>query len=466
MSGTEKEDATEVCSSTRAVKVSSFQSLEIEPATTVDSSTNLPASSPTSLYTASLSRSAPPSVPPSEEDRTHDTECSSSLSPDNIRFRFSRTASFWNYTAFLEGSIVFTITSTLGFVASKGHILHDIEHSIVFIPNVFGALLYTFGAYLNVFQLINFEMLHDESFNIDDLKFRYWVCNWKPVIAQAGKESCIGILSYFVGALLFQVGCCAAVFTLGPLWEKLLVGWTGIIASVLFCVGAFMELLENDCFCNPKPATCMFWVCVFYSIGGINFLTAFVASVLGCFDPLMYTVTPFVIGSAAYGIGSLLLCVLWEDKQFRHVRALVSTRRQSSREDKHSFSHRGLFFHCLYAFAASVAIVNLSTSIDSWARWLDKGWNEFLIISSITSDFIALLLTHAAFVVSSAMSRMPHAQPWRCLMIFFRMTLLIVACASILRWIGWVKHLAGPPSKHNDVARRLALETFEMERSI
>ena len=116
-------------------------------------------------------------------------------------WNFTRTLSYWIAILYLEGSVLFVIGGAFSMTDLVGLDLR-LEQGLVDGPYFAGGVCFGLGAYCGVLQVLNVH-------NKDSKRQLVWCgsCRqWSKAAKTVGKSAAAAYLTYFVGALLFQVG--------------------------------------------------------------------------------------------------------------------------------------------------------------------------------------------------------------------------------------------------------------------
>lgn len=116
-------------------------------------------------------------------------------------WNFTRTLSYWIAILYLEGSVLFVIGGAFSMTELVGQDLR-LEQGLVDGPYFAGGVCFGLGAYCGVLQVLNVH-------NKDSKRQLVWCgsCRqWSKAAKTVGKSAAAAYLTYFVGALLFQVG--------------------------------------------------------------------------------------------------------------------------------------------------------------------------------------------------------------------------------------------------------------------
>ena len=162
-------------------------------------------------------------------------------------YQFRNTVAYWIAVCFIEGALLFTV----GAAASLFHLEGWQEKALVTATYFSGGIMFTTGAYLGWFLVINVgrQRVRLVSAPPSHLDAGYW-----------------GSLSYFVGAVCFNVNTTAFLFfpdgTSAYRWG---VEWvSAFFGSVLFTLAATIEFVQNK---QARPHQSIFWLCFFYLAG-------------------------------------------------------------------------------------------------------------------------------------------------------------------------------------------------------
>eukprot|EP00812_Abedinium_dasypus_P009278 NODE_297_length_1691_cov_301.372861.p1 GENE.NODE_297_length_1691_cov_301.372861~~NODE_297_length_1691_cov_301.372861.p1 ORF type:complete len:456 (-),score=119.60 NODE_297_length_1691_cov_301.372861:161-1528(-) len=344
-------------------------------------------------------------------------------------FNFHRTASYWIATFFLEGSALFTITCFLGILQKEGG-SKQWTKELGDLPNFLACVMFLIGSYLSYFQIINLE--HKDA----DDTYVCWSCSLSKMLQHSESWLSVGAcFSYLIGSVLFMFAY--TVPFCNPSSEQTL--WLSTVpntvGSILFTVGAVMECLVNDFYSHPRWRGATFWVCQSFVAGGILFTVPNMAACFGS-DSILWVHIPFTVGSAAYTVGSLLCFCLYRESQIGLAQLPVLNRVPTAAPDiKLSFSTRGIFFQLIYAVMGSFALCDLCFVR---ALSLVNGEVPDSFLRACANWFIeggTFIFTHLIFVLGSAVTRVPHEQPWRCILLTFRFIAVIFGLGAALRFV-------------------------------
>jgi hypothetical protein len=129
-----------------------------------------------------------------------------------------------------------------------------------------------------------------------------------------GWEPLIGYFAYIIGAILFNVNTGLGFNSLNEFQEKVYVWLPAVVGSVLFSLGGGLECYHNKIWkwnCgNPTH-----WLSLFNFVGGLLFLWAGVAGIIGVADEhlsmLMIDLT-YLLGSACFLFGGVIALWMWK----------------------------------------------------------------------------------------------------------------------------------------------------------
>lgn len=364
--------------------------------------------------------------------------------PDSVAFKFRETVSYWIMLLFFEGSLLFTFAYGLVIYHWDSH--PRFRGIIPERPNFGGAVCFTIGAYLGYFEVINIGIKLDEPVVYVWLReFRKWRDSHDLEL-----DSVVGTLSYFIGAMIFNVPCIEPFLpdSLCGLEarEAYLVMWPSIIGSVFFVAGGLMELIHNKIW-RTRPNKAVWWVAVCDFLGSLLFLvSSFPADMIG--GPYWVHMGYFA-GSVCFAVASAAGLAMWNCGEYglgllRQLNLVARCEHEDglqlgvasdgatvahhtiSETDvigepvKQPFSYRRFIFLMIYATCGTIAILNLC---------INQGNSELLAweVSIELHQVVTAIIIHLVLALhSSGMSRMPKDQPHRCLMYLTRITALIM----------------------------------------
>ena len=219
-------------------------------------------------------------------------------------WRFRNTVAFWIACCYAEGSLLFVV----GAISAMAKVDGWREAALVEYSYFAGSLLYTAGAYLGHYEVINVARPAGSR---------------RRLLALSGSSAAgyWGSLAYLVGAVLFNVDCGAAA--LSPRATKVVavgVEWSpSTVGSALFVAGATIEWVHNR---DARPKDAVWWLCLLYFVGSLSFLFASIAGLAlsgggdGGGGGTWACDFPFAVGSAAFFCGAWVALRMWKREQF------------------------------------------------------------------------------------------------------------------------------------------------------
>jgi len=337
-------------------------------------------------------------------------------------FMFKRTLAYWVGCFFLEGSLLFFVSSVF-LIDERFTPLFPI--TVTVIPNVLGSILFAFGSYFGFVQHLN----------EDSTLERKWFA-WPHE-----RPMCCGFLgwqAYFYGATLFLIGqlCLAFMGLETRLGLRVLVWIPMTLGGTCFTIGSLCEIIEN---CNEHFQSLVVWASWISMIGSFSF---FIGSAVPLIDPLskkllLYGSTwPFMIGVLAFTIDGILTLFMWKKDMF----GLTLSRRlnQLSMAHMQPLSTNTILVNIVYIFSAVLSMVNFCMVIEIAGPRFCEMLNSFIII----------LQVHFFLVLTSSITILPKKQPFRGIMIgvrFLSILLVINVVALFAGHIGdWVRNKPNP----------------------
>lgn len=339
---------------------------------------------------------------------------------------------------FLEGSLLFAVASLFG--AMGKHQWPQYAHMLIDRPCFAGGILYIVANYMIYFEVINIGV------NKGSPK-KYVLFSWSELQGKYHVKfaSIAGAIVYFLGAVIYQIPCTAALFAdqISPTWRRVFFAWPSLIGSICFVLGGVCECVHNHVF-SFQVNKFAWWGSVLNFFGDICFLVA-------VYPQLSHHQADVVVfvGCILFVGGSIMSLMMWKSNQFgltllAQLNAVSSDRgvkvlaqRQSDGavalpEDitddviRRSFSIRGIFFVLVYTFTAAMIIVNCCF----YMGHPDDNIRSFCIAAQ---QMLNLVVIHMILVLHSAgFQRLPHEQPFRCLFQLVRCLGLAMMLHSLL----------------------------------
>ena len=369
----------------------------------------------------------------------------------------------------------------LGFIKWKRRALVDYAYAI-------GGCYFTVGSYLGFYEVINVGK-----------RRRRWFAGPAAGLSLTGYW---GSLSYFAGAVAFQVAVSAALFTPHlPTRSVFTIEWIPqATGGLLFTIAACIEWWKNR---DATASMHVFWVCQFYLLGSLLFL--FAASV-GTYLSFIgeerkewttsFVDLPYMLGSLAFLLGAWVQLLMWKLEQFGlgfigeinndfaaareqarvtfeedSLREQARARREEGAEgsledspepgdpvspacgrNKHAFAHKSgatlcieKLFLAMYLCNGALSALNFSLSY-VWHVYATfdeyssrAGQVESLIeMEELTSDVTIFVASHSMLLLATAVHFTPTLQPYGYLLWLLRGVSLLFLFASILRCLKYI----------------------------
>lgn len=377
-------------------------------------------------------------------------------------FRWRHTNSYWTAITFILGSLLFTFNAAVGVRAPpwSAETLSTMESW----PNFIGGCFFCIGCHASYLQLINVPT--DESSHTV-----LWCADWKAVREVVHPVSIAGTLSYYLGAVLFQLGCVLPILPgikASNDVKQVVIGIPNVVGSILFVLGAVCELKHNHCF-QAGGATCRdvvwwaanlnFWGSVLFLLGSIPGMCmrnweGFPGGERG-FE--LWVDGTFTVGSLIFVVSSVLLILMWQSNDFgltlltqlnkaiqagAHVAVVPPSSPESGEEGaalalrvevaeeahgaglvettqhKKKFSWRGVFFILVYCWLTFVAIVDVMCE----QLWFEFSYRKHFMRET-TMVMMQVVICMAIFMVlalQSVVPNIPREQPYRTAVILCR----------------------------------------------
>eukprot|EP00931_Biecheleriopsis_adriatica_P036220 TRINITY_DN20872_c0_g1_i3.p1 TRINITY_DN20872_c0_g1~~TRINITY_DN20872_c0_g1_i3.p1 ORF type:complete len:457 (-),score=94.41 TRINITY_DN20872_c0_g1_i3:45-1415(-) len=345
-------------------------------------------------------------------------------------WQWRRTISYWVAIFFLEGSLLFTVTSFAGNEKSK---LRDYYHPMTSWSVTPGGIFYILSTYLMCLETVNLKKQGAMT---------WWPIPTPDVLLQWKEMGLTSFpyaasITYFTGALIYFIpivaGLVFAAVDPPHVLEVLLIQVPYIVAGALFTAGGLCETLDNGTF-NSWPTTSAWWGALLNFIGGIFFFAAGIALPMSGW----WCNVLFGIGSAVYTIGGAIMIIMWKDEQFgltflaalNHLQegSCMEVSRPAAKE--RFFSLRSLLFLFLFVITAAISVINFSLTLEDLI--MEPQLSTIIVLYN---NFVPFLFLHLALVLCSAVVRMPKATPYKQLMVGLRILMILVALGQIARLV-------------------------------
>mmetsp|Transcript_9408 Transcript_9408/g.21392 ORF Transcript_9408/g.21392 Transcript_9408/m.21392 type:complete len:451 (-) Transcript_9408:95-1447(-) len=350
--------------------------------------------------------------------------------PSYSVWNWRRTISYWIAVTFLEGSLIFTISSFLGNMELGIH-----RRPMVTWTYVFGAIHYSVCTYLMCIETIN----------INKKKFTFWPFGWRRAIqrlsyVQVSAYPYVASVTYFIGASVYAIPVFFDLLQLevSENVELVVVSIPYIVAGFFFMVGGLAECLDNEVFVS-KPTSHAWFGALLNFAGGLLF---FVAGC--CMFSSWWINCLFGCGSAIYALGAFIMVVMWKDEQFgltflSALNKLEKVKRGSSPSEQNvqddnadHFSPRGVLFLIVYMCIGVVCSYNFNLCLNEAV--LNP---SFHLIKDVFFEAFTWLVMHLLIALLSAVVRTPKMEPYHSLFILTRLgsiPLGMISCLSF--WEG------------------------------
>jgi len=165
------------------------------------------------------------------------------------RWQWRSTVSYWVAVTFCWGAAVFTVASAFWFDAVTVEDSTEYMDSCVGLPFIIGCIIFVVGCYLGFFEVINSDPTHSSEQKKTILWISYSELKRRPEYEGIGDlfYSYTGSLAYFVGAVIYMVGCLAGVSYVSTLCTTL-----GMSLTLFTYIGQVANTLGGDRNSNPN----------------------------------------------------------------------------------------------------------------------------------------------------------------------------------------------------------------------
>lgn len=180
---------------------------------------------------------------------------------------------------------MFTVASGFWFDTIAADANTSYMDSTVMLPFTIGGIIFIIGCYLGFFEVINSDPGHAEEMrktvfymSYSDLKKTYR-CGGMEISDGDLFYSWSGSFAYFIGALIYMVGCLSGVSYFLNLCTSMGVGLSlfdavgagaNVLGGALFWYGGMCEFIINECHCF-RPKDSEWWVAILNAVGGFLF---------------------------------------------------------------------------------------------------------------------------------------------------------------------------------------------------
>lgn len=211
----------------------------------------------------------------------------------------AKRINYWVAVLFMIGSFLFSVP---GFLPDS----FSASFTIIFFC---GSIFFTSAGYLQLIEAINKDITNPELFKSQR-------CHWIRVAWRPKNLGYLSSLIQFVGTLLFNVNCTAALFSLSPLQMNIVIWGSGMLGSICFlgsCLFAWLEIYRDS---SVRAFRSEEWWIVWINIAGsvafqISSAVAYYLPAGGVHTPELASVT-LTFGGVCFFIAAFLLRV--EDK--------------------------------------------------------------------------------------------------------------------------------------------------------
>ena len=382
-------------------------------------------------------------------------------------WKFRRTLSYWIAILYLEGSLLFVIGAAFS-MSSLVDNREGNELALVAAPYLVGGVAFSLGAYTGILHVIN---VPNKDSNRMDLFF--FACGaraqWRELRRYLSWEPLVGYVSYFVGALAFNVNTVVGALPdveLSPLAEFLLVWAPAIFGSLAFTLGGLLECAHNRVW-RCDVASSAFWLSTFNALGAVLFLVAGLAGAAGATGAAEQWAVNFtyLVGSLLFMAGSLVALWMWKGEHYGLglVSELNISRDESAaakrdgggggddEPDPEQFvlsmqaqygcgrsSAYQLPWLWLYLFNAAASVLDTALAFEQ-----DNARDVHRVVASVLNFF----LSHGILMLGSVLHHIPTAAPHNYLLMYMRAILLVY---TINAWYGVYSEITTGWHSHDD----------------
>lgn len=419
------------------------------------------------------------------DDRTHAKNTKDTFEywyPTVSSFTFRRSCSYWTTVMYIEGCLLFLWQPLFAMCWPGGS--ERMLYYMTKLPIVCGTTVFGLGIYMGYLELINMDTDTSES------RINFFWCDWLSLLKLLGEDeeqeeegecenkeqgaqeenrmrwyqpvsSIVGWIVYFLGAVLYQVGNTADMFTLSEATHSLIVEWPLVVGGFFFWVGGLCEVVHNRVWAN-LPNTLVWWTSILNFIGGADFWLSACPNIVG-----EYATFISVKGTVIYLLGAILSLLMWRGEQFGL--ALISnlnrvTRNSgtqiSLRKDKLSgvtqvvpvsapeegslelmdevvapaLSWRGLLFVIMCVLCGTSQLLNLCEVMAApWEFERSVKTTTRHIAVECISSFVSVVGVHMVILLNSVNVRIPKEQPYHVLTKMMRLLLTMITFQSIMK---------------------------------
>mmetsp|Transcript_37883 Transcript_37883/g.109198 ORF Transcript_37883/g.109198 Transcript_37883/m.109198 type:complete len:505 (-) Transcript_37883:60-1574(-) len=364
-------------------------------------------------------------------------------------FKWRFTTAYWIAILYLLGSFLFTFSNGFLFFHGPG------DGTLVNWLNSVGAVCFTVAAYFQYCLLINVTTTKEEQVT-------YLIPDCLELSERAVASSILGTASYFVGAVLFNLGAFNMFYPFErSSFKASCIALPNFLGAIGFVIGGICEVIHNRLFRGgATPYDLVFWATICNFIGDWLF---FLGAVPDLFfaetsHPLLkenWIAWTFGIGSLMFIFSSILMLAMWRANDFgltlikqlnfairstgcvglarqrgpkEHIGVRIYDLPEDadmSGEKEEGLSARGAMFIVIYTWFAFTAIVNCCCKHIWYAgqgqphllqHFIDLGMQVFVLC------VIGLVL-----VIHSVVTEVPDEQPFNFALVASRFVLLVGA---------------------------------------
>jgi len=343
-------------------------------------------------------------------------------------WKFQRTMAYWISIMYLEGAVLWIVGAayTMSSLSERGMLY---ERALVWVPYLMGNVAFMIGAYAGVIEVINIPNTNRDrktSYFISskhELRILIDLVGWKPIF---------GYISYFIGALCFNV---EAIFSLSLTPSAKLLVWTPATLGALgFFAGACLEGHHNRIWeVNDRVLFCL---CTSNAVGSFFFFLAGVSGFFVVGSHKWLVGFPYAVGSVLLAVGALCSLWLWKNEQYGlSFLPELNMKRREAADPEENVMDMHAEYGCGRADAWQLPwlvmyIINAASSVVQIG--IVTVLNNYGNLVAIASAVFNFLLSHGILVLASVVHHVPTAQPHRCLLIYMR---LVMTGVTVISWI-------------------------------
>jgi len=342
-----------------------------------------------------------------------------------LEWRWHNTVSFWIASSFIIGSLFFIIGASASIL--RPHItkmdVHFLsrgptsanewewewkETVLVEYAYLIGGTYYTVGAYLGWFHVLNQHVPVDRVF-------------WAARDSSVSVAAYWGALSYFVGALAFQIATVVAVAVPNSshLVTVFLEWLPQAFGGLCFAVAAAIELHHNQ---HATWRERVFWVCVLYLFGSVLF------SVAACTGLAMSALhvqseeltlwaidSAYWVGSVSFLAGAWVQLIMWKSEQFG-LGFLSEMNRAFASSTVTVWDTGQQLAFMLYFTYATLAVLNIALAVHWNGRLATadatSGIQRLMEAGDVVSSCISFVASHSLLLLGTVVHATPSLHPF------------------------------------------------------